>query len=280
MTNEKIYIHLPVRFIKMDRNLELRARELSNKVVIALNTMYNPRDPTQVTRGELAEASIRSAIQDLGYRVVVTDGGSAGDYVKRLENHGATVITGPFVNYGEQKKRVIAEAQKIALKEGKSMIALTEPEKDTYFPEIWRTAEPIAAGLADVVVAERPQSEFERLPWYQQISESAMRQLLSAYIDLNLDYPFSPRTIRADGGIPEYFINDKGMGVDVLYTPLLRIHHDGHRITGKVIENFRYPEGPIANELNNPNYMHRRRGQLDAIWKSVIDAWAELQQTI
>ena len=58
-----------------------QSRELSNQIAIATTTFYNPNSESDSFRIGLAKKSIRTAC-NLGYKVVVVDGGSPSTLLK------------------------------------------------------------------------------------------------------------------------------------------------------------------------------------------------------
>ncbi|HSV94534.1 MAG TPA: hypothetical protein VLH94_00950 [Spirochaetia bacterium] len=163
-------------------------------------------NPEQI-RGDLAIESIKFAL-GRGFRVVIVDGGSSEDFVKRLGEvavevknlHDEMVKVHDLIveqevdrGYSGARRQALRRAEELR-EEGVRAIVMMEIEKTSITKNVEKLVKPILEGMADVVVPERgikvnlakknshvqeENEDFRGYPPYQAYSEMWSNKMLN-----------------------------------------------------------------------------------------------------
>lgn len=197
----KTELQLPIQ--SPEQGSEIIDRELHHKIGIASATFYPGWEPTveghnqdpakqspAKLRGDLALESARKATE-LGYQMVVVDGGSSAAFQEALRATGVTVE--------EERERGMSAGRRQAFKAvaaipGVDVIAWVEPEKVSIVEAgLDDPAKAVLAGEADIVVPRRDAEAFATYPDYQaeyeQESNKAWNGILRRHGLLTEDQP-------------------------------------------------------------------------------------------
>lgn len=247
-----------------------RYRGVPEKVAIATTTRYNPDSEEGVLRAGLAEDTIRDALE-LGYDVSVIDGGSADEFLQRLEAYGAHIEAEEGNTMGAGRRQALRKARD----SGRMIVAWTEPEKVDYVGSIAATSLPIIEGAVDLVVPER--KSLESYPVAQQHSERFGNAVFQGLTGRDLDVFIGPRTIgeKAFG----YFLGYDGEYGDLwdsIFIPVLESIYFGGGVIGVPID-FEYPEEQRRfEERHAAGFNIKRLAQLDNLVPALIEHWKKL----
>lgn len=253
----------------MTSNIGLDDREIAERTAIATSTLYNPDLESDQYRGGLAKETVRKAV-DLGYEIIVVDGGSPDELLKEFERFGAKVQINESGVVGVSRRQAIREACNTRRK----IIAWTEPEKISYIPEITKTARPIVEDYADLVVPKR--KSLESYPTAQQYAEPLGNAFWKGLTGIDLDVWFGPRTWRRE--LSDYFTSYDGRYGDLgdsVFIPLLDIIHSGHRIIGIEVE-YTHPQKQTEIEENCLAFHRKRIAQLYHLTDALEKHWGAI----
>lgn len=239
------------------------SRRVPYKAVIATTTSYNPDMESDIYRAGFAKNSIRTAT-DLGYEVVVVDGGSSDEFLSELEKYSARIYPQTLEGMGSSRRQAIREA----LTSGREIIAWTEPEKEDYIPEIVKTIQPIIEGSADMIIPRRRSQE--SYPLAQQHSEKFINIFWRDLTGTDLDTVFGPRTWRRE--ISHYFLDydgEYGDNWDSIFIPLVNAVFDermglGVRVAGVEV-NYTHPQKQREIEEHNLEFHRKRIDQINNV---------------
>lgn len=243
-------------------------RDIARKVAIATSTYYNQDSESDRIRAELAKRTIRSAI-DLGYEVAIVDAGSSHALLKEFENYGARLSLNLGGTMGSDRRRAIEVASTI----GRTLVAWTEPEKEYYIPELWKTALPIIEEKADIVVPDRrPLNDY---PIGQQYAENLGNLVWKDITGLDLDILCGPRTWRKE--LSHYFLEyggEYGDKWDSIFIPVMNAVLKGEKVVGVKID-YKHPKDQTQNEEGAVSFHMKRINQLSNLTKAFVDHWSK-----
>ena len=225
-------------------------------VVIVTTTLYNSK--LERDRPELAKETIKNA-SELGYEIIVFDGGSTNIFLKEIKQLGANVYSEKSKSMGEQKRKAI----RVAYDTHKEIIAWTEPEKLGYISEIIKTAKPILNCSVDLVVPRR--KSLSSYPKVQQHIEYIGNRIWNEITGKKLDIWFGPRTWKRD--LTNYFLNYNGEYGDLwesMYIPVLDAIFDDKIVEDMAID-YINPKEQTRCEENNIEVHLKRIKQLQNI---------------
>jgi hypothetical protein len=245
--------------------------DISDKVVIATTTFYNPDSEIDRHRAENARNAIRTAGQE-GYGVIVVDGGSPEELLKEFEDLGAKVHAQTAEGMGGSRRQVL----RLAYDTGKDIIAWTEPEKESYIPEIQKTARPILEDKADIVIPRR--EGLYSYPTAQQNAEPLGNAFWKALTGNDLDMWFGPRTWRRD--VSHFFLDYEGTygdKWDSIFIPVMDAIIDGKRVA-EVNVAYTHPKMQTELEDSNIQFYFKRLEQLQNLMHALETHWNERHQ--
>ena len=237
-------------------------REISDKIAMATTTFYNPNNENDVYRSALAKNVVREATE-LGYAVIVVDGGSSDELLREFERYGARVYTESSKGMGNGRRQAIREAYNT----GKDIIAWTEPEKEDYILKIVDTSFPVLNCSADLVVPRR--KSMQSYPTAQQYAEPLGNAFWREVTGADLDVLFGPRTWRRE--LSDYFLNydgEYGDKWDSIFIPVMNAIFDGKRVSGVEVE-YTHPRGQTEMEEHNIHFYRKRLEQLENLMTSL-----------
>lgn len=226
------------------------SKKISDKIAIATTTWYNPDLESDIIRADSAKKSVRTAI-DLGYIVVVVDGGSSDELLREFERYGAKVYHQIAKGMGPGRREAIAQIHDIR----RPVEVWTEPEKENYILQIWKTAIPILDSSADLVIPKR--MSLRSYPIVQQFTEKIGNFYWKSLTGHDLDMWSGPRTWHND--IAHYFLNYKGRYEDKwdsIFIPVMDAIFDGKKVIGVDVE---YIHPKKQTEIENNITFHKKR---------------------
>lgn len=229
----------------------MNKKDLIDKTVIAVTTLYNLSKDSDKIRSELSKKTIKKAV-DLGYEIIIIDEGSPNELISKFKDLGAKVYKSKSKGMGNGKR----EAIKIAFDLKKEVIVLMESEKTDYVSGIIKTVEPIQTGAADLVVPKR--KSLVSYPLVQQHSEALINFFVRELTGLNLDMSFGPRTFKRE--LCSYFLDYKGEygdKWDSLYIPVLNAIHDKKNILSVDVD-YTHPTKQTEFEEHDLEFFKKR----------------------
>lgn len=245
-------------------------RDIARNVAIATSTYYKFDNESDRVRSEIAKRTVRTAI-DLGYEVAIVDAGSPCELLKEFEGYGARLSLSSDGTMGSDRRKAIKNASDI----GRRIVAWTEPEKEYYIPELWKTALPIIEEKAEMVVPDR--RPLDSYPIGQQHAENLGNLVWKDVTGLDLDVLCGPRTWVRE--LSTYFIEYKGMygdKWDSIFIPVMDAVLDGRKVIGVKI-NYIHPSDQTQNEDGDVNFHIKRIHQLDSLTKAFVEHWHKHQ---
>ena len=246
-------------------------RDIARKVAIATTTRYNPDSESDFIRAEIAKRTVRNAV-DLGYGVAVIDDGSPDELLKSFEEYGALVRTHRNVSMGQSRRLAI----QLADSTGRRITAWTEPEKEHYIPELWKTALPIIECKVDMTVMDR--RPLDDYPTFQQLAETMGDVFFKDLTGHDLDMWSGPRTWRRE--LSHYFTNyngEYGDKWDSIFIPVLDAILAGERVTGVKVD-YKHPKDQTSFEDGNVVFHMKRIEQLESLTKAMKVHWEKQKQ--
>jgi len=240
--------------------------EISDKIAVATTTLYRPGSKSDACRAELAKDLIHRCTER-GYIVTVVDGGSSDELLREFEYLGARLSVQEGKSMGAGRRQAI----KMAFDTGREVIAWTEPEKTSYIDDIVRTAEPLLADSADLVVPRR--RTMYSYPDAQQRAESMGNGFWKDLTGHDLDVWFGPRTWRRE--MSEYFLSYDGRygdRWDSIFIPVMDIILDGKKVT-EVVVDYVHPSEQREIEDDSPEFYSKRLEQLKNIMTALGTHW-------
>jgi len=249
-------------------------KDFAEKTVIATTTFYKPGSESDKVRAELSRRFVKRAT-DLGYDVMIVDGGSAEELLKEYERYGAKVFEEEKMQVtntiGRGRRQAIREAFNI----GKNVVAWIEPEKEPYIPELIKTVEPVIDGI-DIVVPKR--KSLESYPHPQKMAENSGNRFWAALTKTELDVWFGPRTFKNE--IAEYFLNYKGEYGDMwdsIFIPVMNAIYDSKSVISIEVD-YVHPESQRIIEEKDPQFSEKRLKQLDNLTESLYKHWRAMSK--
>lgn len=241
-------------------------KEISDKVAIATTTFYNPDSQSDTVRAEIAKKLVRTAT-DMGYRIVIVDGGSSQELLREFEGYGGIVYQEEQKGMGKVRRQAIREAYNTK----RQIIAWTEPEKEDYIKEIMKTAVLVLEGNADLVVPRR--KSMESYPTSQQLAEPLGNLFWEHLTGHSLDVWFGPRTWKRE--ISDYFLKYDGKygdKWDSIFIPVMDAIIQGKKVIGVEVD-YIHPAKQTEIEEHDTRFDKKRVEQLDNLIKSLSLHW-------
>jgi hypothetical protein len=248
---------------------EQQVSDISEKVVIATTTFYNPDSDSDVIRAAHTSETIRGAVE-LGYAVVVVDGGSPDDILRGYEDLGAMVHTQTGATMGLGRRQAV----QLAVDTGRPIVAWTEPEKTAYIPHLHLTAQPVLDSDTDLVVPRR--MTMYSYPAAQQSAEQLGNSFSRAVTGHDLDMWFGPRTWRRE--VSCFFLDYDGRygdKWDSIFIPVLDALADGATVDQVPVE-YTHPADMTSLEEEDVRFYWKRMEQLQNLMCAIEDHWREL----
>ena len=247
-------------------NLEqLKAAEATT---IATTTFYNPNSEVDKSRAEISKGAIRN-MKDLGYEVVVVDGGSSDEFLDSISPYCKLFNENPQ-GMGNGRRQAVREC----LETNARVIAWTEPEKESYIPELYKTVTPILNGEAELVMPSRP--NLDNYPLTQQYAEKFAIKTMGNLTGKTLDYWFGPKTWKKElSTIVLDYKSEYGDKWDSLFLPFLKIIKSGVK-TIDIPVNYKHPNQQTLIEEGDVNMDLKRLIQLNNLIPASIDYWKSL----
>jgi len=248
-----------------------KIRSISEKVAIATTTLYNPDLESDALRSELAKSTVRHAT-NLGYEIIIVDSGSSDKLLKDFERYGAKVFFQQKKGIGPCRRQAIRGA----LDTKREVIAWTEPEKESYISEIYKTAKPIIEDYADMVVPRR--KSLKSYPTAQQYAEPFGNSFWKALTGHDLDMWFGPRTWRKE--ISDYFLGyngEYGDKWDSIFIPVMDAIFDEKNVISVEVK-YTHPKKQTEIEEHNLRFYTKRIEQLDNLLNSLETHWKKISK--
>ncbi len=243
----------------------------SSNIIIATATFYTGQTESEKVRSALALDTIKKAVE-LGYPILVLDGGSSDDLVMSFEAAGATVKQHKTERYGESRRAAMQEAAKF----GKEIIVWTEPEKVSFIGQISRTLVPFTEERADIVIPQR--KSLSSYPTVQQYAEQFGNAYFRELCGPDLDVWFGPRVYRRD--LLPYFLDYNGSFGDMwegMCLPLLTMIKDGKKIVSVPVD-YEHPKEQTVVEEHDLAFYDKRLLQLNNIVPALRKYWHTLNK--
>jgi len=242
--------------------------QYSTETCIATTTLYNPDSENDRVRSNLALETLRKAL-DLGYQVILVDGGSSDELLKEFERYGASVHQ-ESGGMGGERRKVFSLAQS----SGKPVIAWLEPEKVNYLSQLEKTIAPVINGDADLVIPQR--KSLASYPLSQQECEPLGNQAWKEITGLDLDLWFGPRTMNQDTSILFSNYNGEfGDKWDSIFIPVMDAVHQGKKVIGVPID-YTHPKSQTESEEGNADFKEKREMQLRTLVDMLETHWGRL----
>ena len=140
-------------------------RDVAKHVAITTTTLFNADNPLEVERAEITIRMITAALER-DYNLSVVDGGSDAKFLRALETLGVSVQEENPGGMATGRRQAFG----MAYDTKRLVIIWTEPEKEPYVKEFWKTAEPILNGEADLTIGDR--RPLDSYPKIQQLAEA------------------------------------------------------------------------------------------------------------
>ena len=241
----------------------------SSKTAIATTTFYNPNSKGDTIRAENTIEAIKTA-NELGYKIIVVDGGSPDELLKNFEKYGATLYPQESKGMGAGRRQAIKEA----FNTEREIIAWTEPEKVSYILELVKTVRPILNNSADLVVPKR--RSLKSYPLIQQYTELSGNLFFKNLTGYELDMWIGPRTWRRE--LSDYFLDyngEYGDKWDSIFIPVLNAIANGERVIS-VNVNYTHPKKQTQIEENNLEFDKKRINQLATLTSAMQTHWEKI----
>jgi glycosyltransferase involved in cell wall biosynthesis len=235
---------------------------MNNKVVIVTTTWYDLGKESDRLRAGVALRTVEKAIE-LGYEIVVVDGGSDGEFVGEMKKSGARVCVQKEKGMGVGRR----EAMRRALGLRKKAMVWMEPEKEPLVRLLDKVVEPIIEGKADLVVPKR--ESMNSYPAEQQHSEWLINRYWQLLIEKKLDICFGPRAWGVE--LTGYFLNYNGEYGDkweAIFITVMEMLRDGKRVVGVEVD-YEHPRELTKIEQGNIEFVEKRIEQLGGLVKAM-----------
>ena len=237
---------------------------------IATTTFYNPNSDVDKSRAEISRGVIRN-MHDLGYNVVVVDGGSSDEFLDSIIPYCQLFNENPR-GMGNGRRQAVREC----LETSARVIAWTEPEKDSYIPELHKTVIPILNGNAELVFPSR--ANLDNYPISQQYAEKFAIQTMKNLTGRGLDYWFGPKTWSRKVSTQFLDYQSKcGDKWDSILLPFLGMIKAGVK-TMDVPVNYDHPTQQTIAEEGDVKMDLKRLEQLNNLIPAAIEYWNSLDK--
>lgn len=230
-------------------------------VVIATTTRYARADEI---RARLALRTLREA-RTHRLPVVIVDGGSHGEVLRKFVALGAMVFRERSRRMGMQRRQALAEALQVAGPHG--VVVWMEPEKCTFVGKIRSLAEPLLSGRCDLVLPRR--MSLASYPPEQQRTESVQDMAFCAATGMAWDVSFGP--FLANRRALRYFLRYRGEygdQWDSIFAPRLRALKVGLRIRTPLVS-YVHPRAQTRAETGDPDYFLKRIAQVANVFAAL-----------
>ncbi len=241
----------------------------SERTAIATTTFYNFNNPSDVIRADCARNMIKTA-RDLGYSIVLVDGGSPQELLDKFQEYGVKVFAEREKGMGKGRRQAFEEAYNL----DKPVLAWLEPEKQSYIPELWKTITPILKNKADIVIPKR--KSLETYPELQKIEEKVGNLFFKNLTGNDLDVWFGPRTWNRN--VSDYFIEYDGKFGDKwesIFMPVLTAIHNGKGVVGVDVD-YNHPSEQTQIEKGDIKFDLKRIEQLYTLTSNMFNYWQSL----
>lgn len=239
------------------------------KVAIATTTWYDFNSKSDKVRAEIAKRTFSKA-KELGYLIIAIDGGSHSDFINEIKSLGVKVSPQKEKGLGSSRRQAFKEAYE----SGKEIIIWTEPEKESFIPEIEKVIKPILENKADVVIPKR--KSLSTYPIAQQYIESFGNAFWKELTSTNLDMWGGMRVLKRD--LCKYFIDYNGEYGDKwenLLLPIMNMIVDKKRVLSIDI-NYIHPLEQTKIEQNNLGFYKKRVEQLNNLTTPLEEYWKKI----
>ncbi|NOY89496.1 MAG: glycosyltransferase family 2 protein [FCB group bacterium] len=248
-------------------------------------------------RGDLAIQTL-SAAQDVGYRMVVIDGGSSRAFIETLQELGIEVKPESERGMSPSRQQGFKEATELPVR----AIVWTEPEKISLVRDcLPRAISPILHNEADIVVPSRTDSSFKTYPPYQATYERRANTLWNEILRRrgllpkttpDLDVWFGPKIFRNDDALTQLFLRQykfaggrsklheivkPELWPNATFLPIIAALHQGYRVTSVPVP-YAHPAQQTAVEIDSDKFRRKRQVQLRNIITSTIEFIRLLEQ--
>ncbi len=244
--------------------------------VIAVATATRYPDATDV-RVTMALECLQALVA-AGHPVVCVDGGSSAKVIREFEQLGVVVLHEADLpelerTMGGGRRLALREAGQLAGSDG--VVVWMEPEKLPFVQFLSEVAEPIFAGLADLVIPKR--SSMHTYPHEQQHAEALGNATVYNITGRHWDFWFGPKVMNAKA--LQLFLDYEGKygdKWDAIMIPSLRAIADPNFEVRPVEVNYLHPKGQTEQEEGNNNFVMHRVGQLANIVPAITEEAVEL----
>ena len=206
---------------------------------------------------------------ELGYSLVVVDGGSSTLFRGLLTDTGALVVPQQEPGMGASRR----QALNIALTLGADVIVAFEPEKHTLVPLLGPCLEPLLNGDADMVIPRR--KSLDSYPEYQRWSERAGNEVLGKILGRqDLDMFFGPRIMNATVAAHmatyngQCGLNTYGDNWEIMYVPVLQLLRQSSVRIRSVVVDYHHPPEQFCEE-DDPAMRQKRDTQRAVITEAM-----------
>jgi len=241
-----------------------------SETVIATFTFYNLEVDSDICRAELALKTIKDATE-LGYLVLCVDGGSPEELRREFARNGATVTEQAKSGMGHAIRQVI----KAATETDRSIIALSDPEKHSYIPEIVKTVAPIVHGTTELVIPTR--TTMKHYPIAQQCTEPFINSFWEKLTGTTFDITFGPLTFKKE--LAKYFLDyhgEYGDKWDAKIIPFMDILHKGHAVK-EVEVDYEHARDQTTVEEHDLGFYWKRLHQAENLLGALERHWKKLE---
>lgn len=246
-----------------------------SEITIYTSTLYDNTETSRV-RSELCINMLKNSAA-LGIKVVIKDGGSSEDFIRRVKEFKNVVLVQrqpgeKAKSMGQDRRDALKRAMEISLEEKLEHPSFfwTEPEKDNLVSEENMAVmyEEIRSG-SNIVVPARKENAFNTLPknqcWFEKRAKKRALEILKEvsggkHQEL-LDLWFGPKMFDLEGA--NYFINynkDGGRAdlSDAIIVPVEDAIRDGKKVSSVPV-NYEYSESQRLNEIGEMKDLFARK---------------------
>jgi len=234
------------------------------KIAIATTTLSKHG---KTVRPALALKTVKAARQ-MGIPIVVVYKGLRSPFIKKLEKHGTRAFPEKKPGMGHGRRQALAEAARIAGKEG--VVVWMEPEKHPFVRFIPALAKPIMKGRADLVIPMR--SSLSSYPKDQQQEEALLNLVYEKIVGKKkADFTFGPRLM--DAKALSHFLRYKGEygdEWDSIVIPILRAIKTGLAVRYENVP-YVHPKEQTREETGSARMFEKRIVQFCNIAPALIE---------
>ncbi|MFA5880295.1 MAG: hypothetical protein WC860_09050 [Candidatus Margulisiibacteriota bacterium] len=245
-----------------------------------VTTTFYKEDPTSRLRSQLA-IDMLEATNRLGINVVVVDGGSNEEFLRKVQNlENVTLRIEPKSSMGESRRQAIETAVNLSVERGiDSNYLWMEPEKVGLVTEdnLRNMIDVLRQNRADIIVpCRRSKETMPRMQrWIENRANKRVKDKIADITNEELDLWFGPKMFNRAGA--EYFLNYKGKldKWDSIIKPVVDAHQGG-KIIASVPVDFEYTVKERENEEVDRELKKKRITQYSQILAEMGDKfWQE-----